>query len=102
MEAGADLGARNPGYHAIASLRLEKGYRAWGRELTPDYNPYEAGLSFAVKLDKGDFIGRDALLAAKAEPPARRLLNFVALAPDSPIAHGGELILRNREPAAEI
>ena len=58
---------RNAGYYAIESLRLEKGYRAWGRELTPDYNPYEAGLAFAVKLDKGDFIGRDALLAAERQ-----------------------------------
>ena len=102
MQAGADLGVRNAGYYAVESLRLEKGYRAWGRELTPDYNPYEAGLSFAVKLDKGDFIGRDALLAAKGKPPMRRLLSFVALSPDTPIAHGGELILRNGGPAGEV
>jgi 4-methylaminobutanoate oxidase (formaldehyde-forming) len=102
LNAGADLGVRNAGYYAIESLRLEKGYRAWGRELTPDTNPYEAGLAFAVKLDKGDFIGRDALIAAKAKPPARRLLSFVALSPDTPIAHGGELILRNGEPAGEV
>src|SRR3989440_2621866 len=102
MEAGGDLGARNAGYYAVESLRLEKGYRAWGRELTPDYNPYEAGLSFAVKLDKGDFIGRDALLAAKEKPPARRLLSLVATSPDTPIAHGGELILRNGEPGGEV
>src|SRR3954466_12523653 len=102
METGADLGARNAGYYAIESLRLEKGYRAWARELTPDYNPYEAGLSFAVKLDKGDFIGRDALLAAKGKPLARRLLSFTALSPDTPIAHGGELILHNGEPAGEV
>ena len=101
-EAGRDLGARNAGYYAIESLRLEKGYRAWGRELTPDYNPYEAGLSFAVKLDKGDFIGRDAMLAAGKKPPPRRLLRFVALSPDTPIAHGGELILRNGEPVGEV
>jgi len=102
VEAGRDLGVRNAGYYAIESLRLEKGYRAWGRELTPDYNPYEAGLSFAVKLDKGDFIGRDALLALKGKPPARRLLSFVALSPDTPIAHGGELILRDGEPVGEV
>jgi 4-methylaminobutanoate oxidase (formaldehyde-forming) len=102
MAAGADLGARNAGYYAIESLRLEKGYRAWGRELTPDYNPYEAGLSFAVKLGKGDFIGRDALIAAKAAPPQRRLLSFVARSPDTPIAHGGELILRDGTPAGEV
>jgi 4-methylaminobutanoate oxidase (formaldehyde-forming) len=102
MEAGAPLGVRNAGYYAIESLRLEKGYRAWGRELTPDYNPYEAGLSFAVKLDKGDFIGRNALIAAKDTPPARRLLSFVALSPDTPLAHGGELILRGGEPVGEV
>jgi sarcosine dehydrogenase len=102
MDAGADLGVRNAGYYAIESLRLEKGYRAWGRELTPDYNPFEAGLSFAVKLGKGDFLGRDALLAAKANPPARRLLSFAAHTSDTPIAHGGELILRNGDPVGEV
>jgi 4-methylaminobutanoate oxidase (formaldehyde-forming) len=102
MEAGARLGVRNAGYYAIESLRLEKAYRAWGRELTPDYNPYEAGLSFAVKLDKGDFIGRDALIAAKDKPPARRLLSFVALSTDTPLAHGGELILRDGAPVGEV
>jgi 4-methylaminobutanoate oxidase (formaldehyde-forming) len=102
MEAGAAFGGRDCGYYAIESLRLEKGYRAWGRELTPDYDPYEAGLSFAVKLDKGDFIGRDALLALSGKRPARRLLSFVALASDTPLAHGGELVLRNGEAAGEI
>ena len=55
------------GYRAIESLRLEKGYRAWGSDLTPETTPLEAGLGFAVKMDKGDFIGRDAL----AEPKQR-------------------------------
>jgi sarcosine dehydrogenase len=102
MEAGAAFGARNCGYYAIESLRLEKGYRAWGRELTPDYNPYEAGLSFAVKFDKSDFLGRDALIATNGKSPARRLLSFVATSPDTPIAHGGELILRNGAPVGDI
>jgi glycine cleavage system aminomethyltransferase T/glycine/D-amino acid oxidase-like deaminating enzyme len=102
MEAGMSFGARNAGYYALESLRLEKGYRAWGRELTPDYNPYEAGLAFAVSLDKSDFIGRAALLAAKGRPPARRLLSFAAHTNDTPLAHGGELILRNGEAAGEV
>jgi sarcosine dehydrogenase len=102
MEAAAEFGARNAGYYALESLRLEKGYRAWGRELSPDYNPYEAGLGFAVKLDKGDFIGRDALIAANRKAPARRLLGFVATSSETPLAHGGELILRNGEPAGEV
>jgi 4-methylaminobutanoate oxidase (formaldehyde-forming) len=102
MEEGASHGARDAGYYAIESLRLEKGYRAWGRELTPDHTPYEAGLSFAVKLDKGDFIGREALLAAKDKPPARRLLSFTGLSADTPLAHGGELILCDGKPVGEI
>ena len=65
MEAGAVLSVKDAGYYAIESLRLEKGYRAWGRELTPDYNPYEAGLGFAVDLGKGDFLGRAALKSAR-------------------------------------
>ena len=70
MAAGKELGIANAGYYAIDSLRLEKGYRAWGRELSPDINPYEAGLGFAVKLDKpGGFRGRDALAAVD---PTRR------------------------------
>jgi sarcosine dehydrogenase len=101
MQAGAGLGIRNCGYYAIESLRLEKAYRAWGRELTPDHNPYEAGLSFA--LDFGhDFIGRDALVALRDRPPLRRLLSFAATAPDTPLAHGGELILRNGAPVGDI
>jgi Aminomethyltransferase folate-binding domain len=50
MTAGADLGGTNAGYYAIESLRLEKGYRAFGPELTPDHNPVEAGLMVACKL----------------------------------------------------
>ncbi len=102
MELGGEFGVRDAGYYALDSLRLEKGYRAWGRELTPDYNPYEAGLGFAVKLGNGEFIGRAALVAANGKPPARRLLSFVSLACDTPLAHGGELILRNDEPVGEV
>src|SRR5262249_46047606 len=55
------------GYRAIDSLRLEKGYRAWASDLNAETTPYEAGLGFAVKRDKGDFIGREALDAEPAE-----------------------------------
>ena len=64
-EAGRDHGLVAGGYKAIDSLRLEKGYRVWGADITPDETPFEAGLGFAVKLDKGDFLGRDALVAAQ-------------------------------------
>ena len=67
MREGADLGVTDAGYYAIESLRLEKGYRAFARELTPDYGPVEAGLVFATAL-KGDkdFLGRAALAAHRA------------------------------------
>lgn len=93
VEAGADLGLAPAGYYAIDSLRLEKGYRAWGRELTPDVTPWQAGLGFAVALDKGrNFLGRAALLAIQRQPLTKRLVSFLAEEPETPIAWGGELI----------
>ena len=71
--AGRDHGLVTAGYRAIDALRLEKGYRAWSSDITPDETPYEAGLGFAVDLDKGDFIGRDALVAARAAGPRKQL-----------------------------
>ena len=68
MAAGARFGIARGGYYAIDSLRLEKGYRAFGRELTPNDNPVEAGLLFACKLrSRHDFVGRAAVERAKAE-----------------------------------
>lgn len=62
------------GYRAIDSLRVEKGYRVWSSDITPEDNPFEAGLGFAVKLGKPmAFVGRDALRAVKERGPARRL-----------------------------
>ena len=58
---------------AFNSLRLEKAYRLWGADIHTEYNPYEAGLGWAVRPDKGDFIGRDALRQAHETGPARRL-----------------------------
>jgi len=72
-EAGQRQGLVAAGYRAIDALRLEKGYRVWSSDITPDETPYEAGLGFAVALDKGDFVGRDALVAAKAAGPRKRL-----------------------------
>uniref|UniRef100_A0A9E7ZWH6 FAD-dependent oxidoreductase n=1 Tax=Bosea sp. NBC_00436 TaxID=2969620 RepID=A0A9E7ZWH6_9HYPH len=101
-EAGADLGLVDVGYYAVDSLRIEKGFRAWGRELTPDVNPYEAGLGFAVKLGKGEFLGRDALVAAKAAPRSKRLIALVGPRPSGQMAWGGEAILADGKPVGEI
>jgi 4-methylaminobutanoate oxidase (formaldehyde-forming) len=73
-EAGRPHGLVAGGYRAIDALRLEKGYRVWSSDITPDETPYDAGLGFAVALDKGvDFLGRDALIAARAAAPRKRL-----------------------------
>ncbi len=102
MAAGRDLGVANAGYYAIDSLRLEKGYRAWGRELTPDITPYEAGLGFAVRLDKdGGFRGHDALLRAPAAGVRKRVVSLVVDAPHTNL-WGGELILRDQAPVGFV
>ncbi|MEP6816915.1 MAG: glycine cleavage T C-terminal barrel domain-containing protein, partial [Marmoricola sp.] len=73
----------------------EKGYRAFGRELTPDYNPVEAGLTFACKLKTDiDFLGRSAVEKAREVGPRRRLVSFVVDDP-LPMLWGGELLLRD-------
>jgi 4-methylaminobutanoate oxidase (formaldehyde-forming) len=78
-EAGQAHGLVAGGYRAIDALRLEKGYRAWSSDITPEETPYEAGLGFAVKLDKGvDFIGREALLRAR-EAGRRKVLRCLVL-----------------------
>jgi glycine cleavage system aminomethyltransferase T/glycine/D-amino acid oxidase-like deaminating enzyme len=110
--AGADLGVTNAGYYAIESLRLEKGFRAFGRELTPDYTPVEAGLVFATALDKRDaqgepldFLGRAALAAhrdrLRAGGPRRRLVSLVVQDP-APMLWGGELVLRDGAPVGQV
>jgi 4-methylaminobutanoate oxidase (formaldehyde-forming) len=72
--AGQEHGLVAGGYRAIDALRIEKGYRVWSSDITPDETPFEAGLGFAVALDKaGGFVGRDALVAAKAAGPRKRL-----------------------------
>jgi 4-methylaminobutanoate oxidase (formaldehyde-forming) len=72
-EAGKLSGLINAGYRCIDSLRLEKGYRYWSGDISPEYTPFEAGLDFCVKLGKGEFIGRQALLAQKEKGITRKL-----------------------------
>jgi 4-methylaminobutanoate oxidase (formaldehyde-forming) len=100
--AGADLGLRDVGYYAVESLRLEKAYRAWGRELGPNINPFQAGLGFAIRLNKPDFIGRDALVAARTQPLSRRIVAFTGPAPARQLAWGGESILAGGRPVGEV
>jgi len=97
FDQSEEWGLRDAGYRSLDSLRLEKGNRLWGVELSPDYNPFEAGLGGFVAISANqDFIGRDALIRQKSNPLARRL---VCLTHDEPSARllGGETILRNGE-----
>ena len=101
IAATPEHGGKLAGHYAINSLRLEKAYRAWGHELSPDETPVEAGLSFAVAWDKpGGFIGREALLPqreAGANALPKRLVAFQATDPGV-ILWGGERLWRDNEP----
>ena len=103
MEAGRDLGVRNAGMQTLNSLRLEKAYRAFGIDVDNTDNPIEAGLGFAVKLDKpGGFIGRDALADIKARgTPATRMLQFLLRDPE-PLMYGNEMIYLDGEEVGYI
>ncbi|MFI8349737.1 FAD-dependent oxidoreductase [Streptomyces sp. NPDC085596] len=89
-EAGRELGVIAAGRSAFNSLRLEKGYRAWGTDMTAEHTPYEAGVGFAVRMDKGDFVGRDAL--RDRPEPTRRLTPLLL---DDPAA-----VVLGREPVS--
>ncbi len=95
--AGDDLGVTDCGYRALEGLRLEKGYCYWSAELTPDYSPYHAGLGRGVALEKGEFIGREALARIRAEGPAERLCTLTVeraggLFGGEAVLHGGEVV----------
>jgi sarcosine dehydrogenase len=95
MAAGRPLGLVNAGYRAIESLRLEKGYRAWGADIGPDHTPLEAGLGWAVKLKSNrPFLGREALEAQARAPLKKRLAGFTV---DDPaiVLLGRETIFRD-------
>ncbi len=95
VAAGDAHGLRLSGYDAIASLRLEAGYRDWGHDVGPDDTPMEAGIGFTVAWDKPvHFVGREALLPRKGMPLARRLVQ-VALTDPEPLVFGTEPVLRD-------
>ncbi|WP_416797467.1 GcvT family protein [Ciceribacter azotifigens] len=102
MAAGGDHGIRPIGYRALESLRLEKGYRAWSSDITPNDTPFEAGLGWAVKLRKNiDFLGRRALEGLAGKPLKKRLMGFTVDDPSVVLA-GRETILRNGEPVGYL
>lgn len=101
VAAGEDLGLRHAGYHAMDSLRMEKAYRSWGHDLGCEETPLQAGLGFAVRLEKPAFLGRDALLAQRERPLTRRLVVFLLDDPE-PLLYHAEPIWRDGELVGRI
>lgn len=100
-EAGQPHGVIAAGRGAFDSLRVEKGYRFYGRDMWTEHDPYEAGLGFTVNLDKGDFIGRDALLRRKQDGP-RHLLKILTLDDPSRVVMGNEPVYDGDEPVGYV
>ncbi|MGB7335911.1 MAG: aminomethyltransferase family protein, partial [Salaquimonas sp.] len=92
LETGKDLDVRPVGGRSLLSLRVEKGYGSWGREYSPEYWPQEVGLDRLIKLDKPEFLGRDAYIALKDKAPRERLVAFEVETPHNADAVGGEPI----------
>lgn len=102
MQAGKPHRIRPVGYRALESLRLEKGYRAWGSDITPNDSPFEAGLGWAVKLGKNtDFVGRKACEAIVTSPLQKRFAGFTVDDPDIVLV-GRETILRDGRPVGYL
>ncbi len=101
FNAGREFEIRAAGYKALESLRLEKGYRYWSSDITPNENPYEAGLGFCVKLHKANFVGKEALTKIKQNGIPRKLATItleknMGLYGGEPIYHNGALLGRLR------
>ncbi len=102
MSAGRPLGLKPTGYRALETLRLEKGYRAWGSDITPNDNPLEAGLGWAVKLKQDTpFLGREAIERAANSKLPKRLMCFTVTDPNV-VLTGRETILRDGKPAGYL
>jgi dimethylglycine dehydrogenase len=101
LQAGVAVQLRHVGLRALNSLRLEKGYGTWGREYSSDYSPDEAGLSRLISLDKGPFVGRDAVLQERMHPLSRRL-TLLAIDSSDPDPVGGEPVFINGQPIARL
>jgi glycine cleavage system aminomethyltransferase T len=94
--AGQEFGVVAAGRCAFGSLRLEKGFRSWGADMTTEHNPYEAGLGFAVKATKDDFVGKAALEGLSVETAARRL-RCLTIDDGTSVVLGKEPVFHNDE-----
>jgi 4-methylaminobutanoate oxidase (formaldehyde-forming) len=97
LRSGDQVNVRPVGYRALESLRLEKGYRAWGSDITPNDTPFEAGLGWAVKMTSNEaFLGREAMMKSAGAPQRKWFAGFV-VDDDRAVLVGRETILRNGE-----
>ena len=99
--AGQQHGLVAAGRSAFGSLRLEKGYRSWGADMTTEHDPYEAGLGFAVRMDKGEFVGRGALEGRSEASAARRLVPLT-IADRAAVVMGKEPVEVDGRPAGYV
>jgi glycine cleavage system aminomethyltransferase T/glycine/D-amino acid oxidase-like deaminating enzyme len=99
-EAGTRRGLIAAGRGAFASMRLEKGYRSWGQDMWSAHDPFEAGLGFAVRMDKDDFTGRSALMQRREEGPRRCLCCLVI--DDGTVVMGKEPVLSGGQPVGHV
>lgn len=102
FEAGEDLGIRPVGGRSLLSLRIEKGYGSWGREYSPEYWPQEVGLDRLIKLDKPDFIGRDAYIELKDKPARYRLVMLDVDATNADASGGEPVFLTDGTPVGQV
>jgi 4-methylaminobutanoate oxidase (formaldehyde-forming) len=100
MNEGAKFDLKLVGLHAVDSLRLEKGYKHWSADITPDNTPFEAGLGFCVKMNKASFLGKEALAKQKEAGLTKKLVMFSIDDPD-PLIYHDEPIYRDGELASE-
>jgi glycine cleavage system aminomethyltransferase T/glycine/D-amino acid oxidase-like deaminating enzyme len=101
VDAGRPLGMRPAGYRAIDAMRLEKGYRVWGADITPETTPDEAGLSFAVRVEK-PFLGREALLGRRAAGPVERRLRCLVIDDAGTVCLGTEPVRVDGVPCGRV
>jgi dimethylglycine dehydrogenase len=103
LDTGADLGVRPVGGRSLLSLRVEKGYGSWGREYSPEYWPQEVGLERLIKLDKPDFLGKEAYLKIMDLEPREKLVVLEVTADQDADPVGGEpVFLKDGTPVGRV
>lgn len=102
FEAGEDLGIRPVGGRSLLSLRVEKGYGSWGREYSPEYWPQEVGLERLIKLDKPEFLGREAYLDLKDKPARYKLVMLDVDARNADASGGEPVFLPDGTPVGQV